>query len=1211
MAILFAALSIDPRNHGKNLRLDYLTLLALSCQNKTDLTVNPIELKRVLDQHLPHFVMEDPPVNMFTENVMTTVGNNVLFGGNFEQGAFTLNLFIKTLNYDKELFKKEVYVKLKSALTLLPWISNSIASKLGFGRNLSGEANGSEIDFQTDLEKAKYSLWIDKESVRSFCRSHKLEEEVIKDFLLTSEDVKSSKPSLEHYENSPLWSKPIIETNRGYFVISPTTILSALIHYTLVLVSRSGIISGFTTRYHQLARSDLHFQLGRIGFEKIKIEKNKRWKDEFDFELYEFDSDKIALITFTEDKGINYNLRTPCHPDPNSSSPKVLSIRSEIKESVSKSYSDKQILQIDLYSSIGREYLLYGGFEDEEYGVISTLYQLLCIIKNEDLDEMSLWYFVRAKKKFQLSVELPPFTSFIDLFAFYKVHNSFYLGDDEKPNGIMIPPGFGIDIIKKSVEFEDPLIVHHKGYSANKVYMLPVIREVSYIDKYANRENIPLFFDFYLKDFPVDVWIRANRKINSIPRDERYFYYEFGEMLCFWMNEIRSEVSQFINKLPLQVLFLSFDFENPTHFLDPTTRDEESPEIHELFKLELARDQIHIVIPNALKYYLRLANNEGERILLMVILGALIPLIELHRNETNLSPNVISQIINKVAPIGLKKMFLYPKHTSDIAYSPVNLVNPRYLQKENKQLILDDIIPELGELCPPIGDIDNNTNQLDLVKNILQKVLLPKLRSYLEGYDPYKQIKDLMALNESLLHQQALKRIQSPTRAHCFVKNEDIIEKLSSEQKRLDETNIAVRCLIEHIVAEPGTGTRQPNQQAIDDLIAIMSLIVYWGGVQDEIRYRLFNRRLMVLPSGRIGVNARETSEKYLNAFLEARSKEFLYDSTDKFHLEFSPDDLSRSKLPENLNTSFNEVFGISIFQLGGIMECLSMIGFEQNSPVYIIKIDELISRIQLEFEGKISKEQTLAALSFLSLSDRGSILDLPEGDFQINDVLPWKFTRRLSYLSRPLIQFHEADNETSILWTPRHVDRSWRYLINLLIAGRFKAPAGSALNRSISKISQKRGKKLQKEAFNILKEFNFSVLEEEVEINQKSRLKSKINLGDIDILLIDKNSKSLFSIECKKTEPARNPREMIGEVDKYFDEYFPKHQKRHDWLVINKKEVFNAYGIDFKEYSIYSLFLTNEALSLQFIRELPMPMISLYDLKTKGWDNIMREIAS
>lgn len=70
------ALQLNPANHGKNLRIEHLSQLTVAALGKGVKTPRFEEFKSLIDEEYPYDVMEDIPINLYTENV-------VFFGGNY------------------------------------------------------------------------------------------------------------------------------------------------------------------------------------------------------------------------------------------------------------------------------------------------------------------------------------------------------------------------------------------------------------------------------------------------------------------------------------------------------------------------------------------------------------------------------------------------------------------------------------------------------------------------------------------------------------------------------------------------------------------------------------------------------------------------------------------------------------------------------------------------------------------------------------------------------------------------------------------------------------------------------------------------------------------------------------------------------------------------------------------------------------------------
>ncbi len=464
---------------------------------------------------------------------------------------------------------------------------------------------------------------------------------------------------------------------------------------------------------------------------------------------------------------------------------------------------------------------------------------------------------------------------------------------------------------------------------------------------------------------------------------------------------------------------------------------------------------------------------------------------------------------------------------------------------------------------------------------------------------------------EAILHENALSRLRTPTRLHCFAEQEDIVAEIQKKTEVTDETSLVLRCLIEHLSAEPSFGNSQINQQILDDVVVLMSLIVWWGGVGDKIRYDLFDVELAVLPSRRIGTNSRQISEQFFHQFSEIRVKEYIEDTVESFSSHFIEKEGKKDPAPEGFNNAFTNEVGISFAKLGGMVNLLVDIGFEQNSSIAKLTIPEIIFEVKKSFDEPFTDDEIQKGIKFLSLWNRGDVIKIPDG-FKNIDISPWRYNRKLSYLQRPLISidYGEEKDNPMIYWTPRHLNHSWMYLNYLFMSGRYRAEEKSDLERQISIITKKRGVVVQKEVISWFSENTKCFIDEEVEISPSGKLKSLTNLGDSDVFTIDHEKKVIYSIECKRTEQAKNSKQMVEQVEQYFGAgskkgYFDKHLRRHSWLESNLAQIGEVYDFDSCRYTVVSFFVTYEILAIQFMenRPLPIPMFSLFELKNMDYN--------
>lgn len=116
--------------------------------------------------------------------------------------------------------------------------------------------------------------------------------------------------------------------------------------------------------------------------------------------------------------------------------------------------------------------------------------------------------------------------------------------------------------------------------------------------------------------------------------------------------------------------------------------------------------------------------------------------------------------------------------------------------------------------------------------------------------------------------------------------------------------------------------------------------------------------------------------------------------------------------------------------------------------------------------------------------------------------------------------------------------------------------------------------------------------------------LPAYIDIGDIDVMIIDQKEKILYSLECKNLAPSRNFKEMVEEVNRMFEErMLDKHAVRHEWIKANLNQFEEKYELDLSGYTVKSVFVTPEAMLTPHLKNktLPVPIINLYDIEEKG----------
>jgi hypothetical protein len=201
-----------------------------------------------------------------------------------------------------------------------------------------------------------------------------------------------------------------------------------------------------------------------------------------------------------------------------------------------------------------------------------------------------------------------------------------------------------------------------------------------------------------------------------------------------------------------------------------------------------------------------------------------------------------------------------------------------------------------------------------------------------------------------------------------------------------------------------------------------------------------------------------------------------------------------------------------------------------------------------------------------------------------------------------------QGESDRQVFWGARQVLASRIYLAEQCQSDRLRVlKTSTSIKKALGEFATKRGDRLVK---NIIKAIDPTdlIVDQELFIGPKHELKHAADIGDIDVLIIDPAEHILYSLEAKSMSPSRNIKEMIEEVSKLFgsdsdDGWVDKHMKRDEWIKNNLDQIGKKYAIDMMDFTVRSLFVTEEDMLTPYLRKmsLPLPFLTIYDIEEKG----------
>lgn len=254
----------------------------------------------------------------------------------------------------------------------------------------------------------------------------------------------------------------------------------------------------------------------------------------------------------------------------------------------------------------------------------------------------------------------------------------------------------------------------------------------------------------------------------------------------------------------------------------------------------------------------------------------------------------------------------------------------------------------------------------------------------------------------------------------------------------------------------------------------------------------------------------------------------------------------------------------------------------------------------------KIDEKEIIAGIERFSITQRDEYLKAPKG-YNDSEVFPWKYNREFSFARRFVVKYINNKGETILTWGFRNAISAQKQLDYLLFEGKLNN-GGKRIEKLLGTFRERKGKLYRNKVKDWLKTNpDLIVIDYEVKIDTNGHLIADKNYGDIDVLVLNTKTNTVFSLECKDTNKAKNIHEMKKEMDSYLGRegqkgMIQKHVERHNWLNVNKGKLCAFLKID-KEPKVVSFMLTSEVIPMTYIKAetLPLPTISFPDLKNKG----------
>ena len=542
-------------------------------------------------------------------------------------------------------------------------------------------------------------------------------------------------------------------------------------------------------------------------------------------------------------------------------------------------------------------------------------------------------------------------------------------------------------------------------------------------------------------------------------------------------------------------------------------------------------------------------DNEADRALLEMLLAGIGLL------TGDVDPAAVREAVDSALPRGRRRMLIGVNLGANAAIGPADTPRWRPIASAEVALwseYLGGGLLSRGRSPGPVRGSDGQGRLLNEAVSMLFEAMTKELAAVAAG----PAITWFMDRIEAAYREEGVIRLDLVSAPSVLGEAAGDVAAMREKLVLIPRASVATRFVIEYLAAVAPQGPMLMTDLAGDRIAALASLVVDLGGTSDAVALGSFDGTIEIERNGALAISRDLTSDlSYLMAH-ETWARQLMAESYDKAWRMDDGD--SHSVQLAEVAGAWTAEFGQSAEAFGRFVNAAILIADDRERSLIELPrpllIDELTARLGWPAEDV---EQQIRQLT---LGNRDGYLT-PSGPFTRVDVYPWRFNRRLSYLRRPFVEFREG-SALRTAFGVRSLYMSANYLVELVGSGRLAAES-QPMKELMGRLAQERSRDFVASVAAICVSFG---AETHIGVHKlgSHRIGHRGNdLGDVDVLAIDRSRATIWAIECKAVSAARTPWEIAHEIKTWTDPggHLERHGRRVAWLHQRVDLLNETYG--------------------------------------------------
>ncbi len=1010
-------------------------------------------------------------------------------------------------------------------------------------------------------------------------------------------------------DDSPLFTKPILHDGEDRYVVAmPRALVLALCNALVRLAQKHGVEEDIASRYRWSVYFNVEQALNFMSNDRLLL-REVQAEEAFILEgLFSLDSDKAIHVLLATDNLRDYDSAkaTSDWTDGRGLADRLQACLREAEANfLERPDAPNDLLHLVLVQGVAPGVTTgLGGPRDLLCALLMmSASDLEVIALVEGRDQLALWKYARSYGRVRERRPVLRLSTQMDEFRHYRRYgHSYYFSDDYQDKPLMIPMG-GAGALRREVQQE-------RDFRGVRYTDPDQIVEVSSL---YDDSSIPIYAPWWggqagekrveilVEALPVNIWIVGPETLPG--PDYRPLHFLLADMIAYWLWQFAPGLTRYLENLAdyrYQVQIHLDIVPDGGWFETSKASATEAP-----IKVEIDADvNLRLTLRSKVACMLERADNEGERKVMREVLSGIRRLHaeSVDGTEVGTTDLEIEELLDRYAPLGHKKKLLFMSGNRTVLHREEGLPRHRKVQPADVSELLDELGDHLSStLNLRVGRIPDDQRTEILGETVT--FLFRELEHLISTLSPENLLDTLVAYNERFLHEQAQQDLLIPTRIACFGSESEMVEKLREEHQELRRVALASRFLVEYVSACPPQGLRPLSLSVYDRLTALASEIINKGMHSDAIAFSIADLKLDMLKSGRLGMYD-ESYEEARDQFLSVHLAGEIYRSTTKFARNWRESE--GTEKPEDVEKVDNAVraeFGLSFTELIEFLAEAMNIGLSQEGEPKVMPVWDFLNDI----EGRLGWDRPHVehAFELFALRPRAEFLS-PPAPLRPVEVYPWRFSRDLSYLRRPL-PVRPAGDVEEVVWGVRHCFGAISHLMDLCIGGRLKAKTPQ-MRKLIGEMHNRDGEEFNDLVADVYETFPGWLVKRRVKgiAGLRIQRESGQDLGDIDVLAADPKKRVVWAIEAKGLAFARNPAELANELKNTFQtsgekrSAVNKHLERVVWLRENLVSVLDLLEIPDsgrKRWVVEPLIVVDHELQSPYFARSPIPVVPMREL--------------